>query len=318
VEVGVSNPVPGLSRVAVVPFFNLSTEPAVDGRRFAEAYFTELQKTPGFEVLPIGVAEVAVRQHGLNMNSPEDALKLARILDVDAVVLGAVTAYDPYYPPRLGLRVAWYSPYRWQFSPGIPIDPHARPPALAIPIPALPCLNGGLGDGPGTNSPHGSAAELPMHRHDGSRDDAGRADGEQPPATEDPFGTLGPGSGAGAVVCEPAAIRGQSPDVAVDEVPVAILPEFSPVGFGVVLPFDPRRPLMSYSRMFDGADADLTAALRDYVDLGDDLRSGGWQAYLHRSDDFLRFTARLMIDEMLMLHGGETRHRLVLARRPSW
>src|SRR6185437_11088554 len=50
---------------------------------------------------------------------------------------------------------------------------------------------------------------------------------------------------------------------------------------------DPHLPLMSYTRIFDGADADLVAALRDYVELNGDLRSGGWEAYLHRSDDFI-------------------------------
>jgi hypothetical protein len=41
-EVGVTNPVVGLTTVAVVHFFNLSQERAVDGRRFALAYFTDL------------------------------------------------------------------------------------------------------------------------------------------------------------------------------------------------------------------------------------------------------------------------------------
>jgi hypothetical protein len=331
VEVGVSNPVPGLSRVAVVPFFNLSTEPAVDGRRFAEAYFTELQMTPGFEVLPVGVAEVAVREHGLNMNSPADALKLARILGVDAVVLGAVTAYDPYYPPRLGLRVAWYSPYDWRFAPGIPTDPHARPPVLAIPLPAMPCLDECFQGGPGTNKRWGKVGELPAHQRDGGPNDrcpdpGGRdwnSDGTgDADAAHGGTGEGGTAEGEtfdgvifeGDIVCEPAAVRGQSPEVVVTDMP-PLVTEFAPPGFGAVRPFDPHRPLMSYSRMFDGADADLTAALRDHVELGDDLRSGGWQGHLYRSDDFLRFTARLMIDEMLMLHGGETRHRLVLMHR---
>jgi hypothetical protein len=34
------------------------------------------------------------------------------------------------------------------------------------------------------------------------------------------------------------------------------------------------------------------------------MRSGGWEAYLHRSDDFLRFTAHILVVEMLTLHGG--------------
>ena len=142
-----SNPIPGLSRVAVVPFFNLSTEPSADGHRFAEAYFTELQRTPGFEVVPVGVTDAAMQDHNLNLNSPADALKLAKILDVDAVVVGAITAYDPYYPPRVGLRVAWYSPYEWSFSPGLPTDPRARAPLFPPPI-ILPTLSDGTCDGP--------------------------------------------------------------------------------------------------------------------------------------------------------------------------
>jgi hypothetical protein len=78
---------------------------------------------------------------------------------------------------------------------------------------------------------------------------------------------------------------------------------------------DPRLPFMSYTRMFDGADADLAAALRDYVELSGAVRSGGWEAYMHRSDDFIKFTTHLMISEMLALHGGEGRHRLVLKPR---
>ena len=46
------NPVVGLETVAIAPFFNLSQERTVDGREFALDYYSELQKVPGFEVLP--------------------------------------------------------------------------------------------------------------------------------------------------------------------------------------------------------------------------------------------------------------------------
>jgi hypothetical protein len=75
------------------------------------------------------------------------------------------------------------------------------------------------------------------------------------------------------------------------------------------------KPIMSYTRMFDGSDAGLSAALRDYVEIGGDLRSGSWQAYLYRSEDFIRFTAHLMIDEMLSLHGGQGKRRVVFKLR---
>ncbi len=78
---------------------------------------------------------------------------------------------------------------------------------------------------------------------------------------------------------------------------------------------DPHQPLMSYTRIFDGADGELVAALRDYVELNGDLRSGGWEEYLHRSEDYIRFCSYRMILEMLSLHGGEGKHRLILKFR---
>ncbi|MEZ6048863.1 MAG: hypothetical protein R3C11_25445 [Planctomycetaceae bacterium] len=40
--------------------------------------------------------------------------------------MGAVTDYKAYVPPRIGLKVSWYSPRNWDFIPGMPVDPLAR------------------------------------------------------------------------------------------------------------------------------------------------------------------------------------------------
>ena len=61
------NPFPQLSRVAVAPFFNLTTEPTLDGRKVAIAYFNELQSVPGFEVVPVGVVETAMTRHKIEL-----------------------------------------------------------------------------------------------------------------------------------------------------------------------------------------------------------------------------------------------------------
>ncbi len=107
------NPFPQLSRVAVVPFFNQSDESTVDGREFALAYFGELQGIPGFEVVPVGVVEEALIQNRISLSDPATAAdeirRLGRVLGVDAVVIGAVTDFSPYYPQRCGIHVEWYS-----------------------------------------------------------------------------------------------------------------------------------------------------------------------------------------------------------------
>jgi hypothetical protein len=120
----IRNPFPQLSRVAVAPFFNQSDEPTVDGRAIAMAYFAELQDTPGFEVVPVGVVEEAMIVNRVDLSGPGEARRLAKILGVDAVVVGAITDYTPYYPPRFGLRVEWYTA-----NPGF----HEIPPGYGLP-----------------------------------------------------------------------------------------------------------------------------------------------------------------------------------------
>lgn len=356
VDVGVTNPIPGFSKVAIVPFFNLSDERAVDGRRFASAYFAELQKVPGFEVLPTGIAEQAIYDHGLAMDNPDDVLKLAGILDVDAVVIGAVTDYSPYYPPRIGLKISWYSPRPWAFFPGLPIDAGLRDEwrhaeaATACEDPHDPpegtFKNGVLRRGWDFFSEedrfyrrlYRRAATPPVFR--GQSDDALLLfpEDEMPPffpgleSESELLEDAGPASIPAPRMAEnsglqpvPAALplAPASPDIVPvpgPAAPDAMLPPPAPAASSVAPPaalpgFDPREPLMSYTRMFDGADLALVATLRDYVALNGDLRSGAWQAYLYRSEDFIRFTAHLTIVEMLSMHGGESYRRVVVRMR---
>ena len=56
--------------------------------------------------------------------NPGEARRLANILGVDAVVIGSVTDYTPYYPPRCGMRVEWYAA-----NPGF----HEIPPGYGLP-----------------------------------------------------------------------------------------------------------------------------------------------------------------------------------------
>src|SRR3954462_12726528 len=72
----IHNPFPQLSKVAVAPFFNQSDERTVDGRKFALAYFAELQAIPGFEVAPLGVVEEAIIQNRIDLSRPGEARRL--------------------------------------------------------------------------------------------------------------------------------------------------------------------------------------------------------------------------------------------------
>lgn len=330
-EVSVTNPVAGLTTVAVAPFFNLSDERTVDGRRFAQAYFSELQKTPGFQVVPVGVVEQALHDHRLGLETPQDALTLARILGVDAVVIGAVTDYSPYYPPRIGLQVSWYSPQHWQFNPGVPTDEWARDlvkprawwewwgPRPKLHKSRVTCevedpfsrLSPLVRETPGRSDvPSTVPVGVDSLRHQPAWSSTVMTDAfvysSQPADNLPPWGRY-------AGEQQPVA-RGQTPAESLTN--WQILPQTTLPAPETTWPaYDLCQPLMSYTRLFDGADPKLTARLRDYVELQGDLRAGGWEAYLHRSEDFIRFTAHLMVVEMLQLHGGEAQRRVVLKFR---
>ena len=104
----------------------------------ALAYFNELQLVPGYEVVPVEVTVRAMKDRHIPLNGPADARLLAQILNVDAVVVGAVTDYSPYYPPRIGLQVEWYAanPNFHPIPPGYGL-PWGTPEERHIPAPLV-------------------------------------------------------------------------------------------------------------------------------------------------------------------------------------
>jgi len=248
--------------VAVAPFINLSNNPAVDGRHVGTAYYAELQKVPGFEVVPIGVVEAAIEQNGLTLSGAGEIEQLARILEVDSVVVGAISDFTPYYPPRLALQIEWY----------------AADPVMGF-APAVPT-------GKNSSQPEGNLAL------------ASAEIGDEP---DPPLPTLDQTPG------EPQLLPEQLPESP------QMLP-LEPSSPPQPLPGGP--PILTYTRLFDGADEKFTRALRDYVRVRDDIRFGGEQGYLQRTEDFIRFACHQAIYEMLGQSPGAVETRLVF-RRPN-
>ena len=85
------NPFPQLYRVAVLPFYNQSREPTVDGDSIAISYTNEMQVIPGFEIMPVGVAKQFLTALRLDPQTGADYHKLARFMNVDALVVGSIT-----------------------------------------------------------------------------------------------------------------------------------------------------------------------------------------------------------------------------------
>lgn len=70
-------------------------------------------------------------------------------------------------------------------------------------------------------------------------------------------------------------------------------------------------PVMTHTRVYTGTDSEFTEALASYYHFRDDARFGGWQNYLQRSDDFIRFCCHMHISEMLSARGGAGETRVV-------
>jgi hypothetical protein len=362
----IRNPFPQLSRVAVAPFFNQSDEATVDGRKFALAYYSELQATPGFEVVPLGVVEEVILEHQVDLSSPGEARRLARILGVDAVVVGSVTDYTPYYPPRCGLRVEWYAanpgfheiPAGYGLPWGTPEEefipeplvfeaemalakaqlatqtpacdlPPIEPPQRAA-VPAEPQLFSPLPLPPPTNNDETAGknnadedAEKPSAPPAERETDSGGADATKTahdePLTEE---SLPPGdSSSGA-----SSLRLVQPEsaAAADTTVVIGGPGGLPPGWPNETSFMPPPPsavrpacvpndgpVMTHTRIYHGHEADFTEALANYYHFRNDARFGGWQNYLQRSDDFIRFCCHMHISEMLSARGGADETRVV-------
>lgn len=91
---------------AVVPFANESGVSIVDPYFTADVFTQQLQQVKGIDTVPVNRVIVAMRR--LNMpeaTTPADVRQLANALGVDGVIIGTVTAYDPYPPLMLGAAI---------------------------------------------------------------------------------------------------------------------------------------------------------------------------------------------------------------------
>lgn len=312
------NPFPQLYRVAVLPFFNQSAEPTLDGDEVALAYYNELQAIPGFEVMPVGVArqmlEAFIRASGREPRTGADFQRLARFMGVDAVLVGSVTEYSPYYPPRMGLAVDWYAA-----NPSF----HPIPPGYGLPwgraeeefIPSslvqeaefalareqLATQTPPLPEDESDAAPTGPVAPVARMGEraatKGSRDILEHEELSQGNQLDAGGGmTAVPSGEAQWGVAAAAALPPDWPD------PRGFIPP--PPSATRPPPRPQRLPVISHTRIYHGQDGQLTERLATYYYLRDDARFGGWQAYLERPNDFVRFCCYLHVTETLAARGG--------------
>lgn len=113
---------------AVAPLRNESGTTAVETATIADKLAAAVTEVEGLTCLPFNRTLEAMRELGMRqISSPADARRLAQKLGVDGLLVGTVTAYDPYQP-ALGLSIALFA------RPGVmtSAQPTADPRSLSI------------------------------------------------------------------------------------------------------------------------------------------------------------------------------------------
>ena len=88
---------------AVAPVLNLSGQREVDSLLQADLLYQQLQQVRGITAIPVNrVAEVYASMRIDRVDSPEQAQIVCELLGCDALLVGTVTAFDPYNPPKFG------------------------------------------------------------------------------------------------------------------------------------------------------------------------------------------------------------------------
>lgn len=95
---------------AVAPLRNESGTTLFDPLDVTDKLVAAAGQIRGVRVVPLNRTIAVMR--GLKMNavtSPADARRIAQELGVDGLIVGSITAYDPYDPPKLGLSLALFA-----------------------------------------------------------------------------------------------------------------------------------------------------------------------------------------------------------------
>ncbi len=107
--VSIANPRIGPMTVAVAPALNLSGSSEFDPNRFADLMASELSYADGISVIPVSRVLGVLAAQGLSgVESPSHALELLELLGADSILVFAVTEYDPYTPPSIGISAQLY------------------------------------------------------------------------------------------------------------------------------------------------------------------------------------------------------------------
>lgn len=93
----------------IVPLRNESGTSVVDVYSATDAVFAAASQIEGIRTVPLNRTLEAMRSLEMtSVENPGQLESLAKTMGVDGLIVGSITAYDPYEPPKFGLSLALY------------------------------------------------------------------------------------------------------------------------------------------------------------------------------------------------------------------
>ncbi len=123
---------------AVAPLRNESGSLHANGWVVADHLTRQLENASNLDVLPVNRVLAAMESLDLpEVRSPDEARLLLKTLGVDGLVVGTITAYAPYDPPKLGLAVELYVNQRIDYLDSLDVRKLARAATDPGSLPAM-------------------------------------------------------------------------------------------------------------------------------------------------------------------------------------
>lgn len=117
---------------AVAPLRNESGTTFVDSLAMTDTLTQQIEEIRGVTTLPLNRTVGMMQALGFtSIDSPQQARSLIEALGVEGLVVGSITSYDPYEPPKFGLALALFARPGAMGTPGLrPNDPLSSDPSL--------------------------------------------------------------------------------------------------------------------------------------------------------------------------------------------
>ena len=126
---------------AVAPLRNESGSVEADGWSMADHLTRHLENATNLDVLPVNrVLATMEKLRIAQVTNADQAQQLLHSLRIDGLVVGTITAYDPYDPPKLGLAIELYANKKVEYHDAINVRQLSRAATAVGSLPEQPDL----------------------------------------------------------------------------------------------------------------------------------------------------------------------------------